>query len=624
MKEGHGEMRKHITQNENGFSLLLVFAVLVIFTILGLSLITITTNGMAKNQTREDYVQSKDLADKGIEYLSKDIQTELEEFINPGTIGKAQFKEKLNQMVNDSRLSCPTGGIEIPGETGKTHVCIDSKKIEDVYFKNEDGKMEIQELRKKVPIVSTGIVDGKESVSTTTVIFGTDTVPDQLRYAVSTNNDGNLYLHGGIDIQGDIKTDGNLILSQQATWFTGDTPVWQPSVASRLSPGPGSTTPKIIFTKSNRAVYKLTQFGPLASTSGTTGSNKDKGNKPGGQTNTTTTKEQYYENHINGTKLDSDLYKKYSPSNSNDQKDISNLFFNSPKISILTNSTLQQDTVEITKTITDKYKHSSNKLNYTDNLTITTSDHATAKLNKTDVVFVSATTKTSVQETYTYFENVCVKKSKKNKCQEWKQVQKTGTRSIPKDSYMHGSMNILGDSTKNKDITLKGTYFIYGDLTIKNVNLTADAILYVQGKVDISNSTIKGINDNSTLIIFGNDNIDMYNMSVDRPETEASKIKGFFYSKENFIMYGVGSNINLTGGISAQRIILTGVRGDTASGYLSAEKQGELKDGIPKQYARLKIIYDENLISTYTQFKRDKEEEYIKALNPPETIERKN
>ena len=75
-------------------------------------------------------------------------------------------------------------------------------------------------------------------------------------------------------------------------------------------------------------------------------------------------------------------------------------------------------------------------------------------------------------------------------------------------------MTINGGSDK-KNITLKGTYYVYGDLTIKNVSLKSDAIIYVQGKVDISESTIQGFDGNSTLIIFSNGNIDMYNMSVE-------------------------------------------------------------------------------------------------------------
>ena len=43
---------------------------------------------------------------------------------------------------------------------------------------------------------------------------------------------------------------------------------------------------------------------------------------------------------------------------------------------------------------------------------------------------------------------------------------------------------------------------------------------------------------------------------------------------------------------------------------------------VPKRNSRLKITYDENLISQYTSFKRDEEEEFITELNEPETINR--
>lgn len=65
---------KIFQQNENGYSLLLTFAVIIIFTILGLSLITLTSSGITKNNTREELVQAQDLSDKGIDYAIKDIQ----------------------------------------------------------------------------------------------------------------------------------------------------------------------------------------------------------------------------------------------------------------------------------------------------------------------------------------------------------------------------------------------------------------------------------------------------------------------------------------------------------------------------------------------------------------------
>jgi hypothetical protein len=461
-------------------------------------------------------------------------------------------------------------------------------------------------LKKKVPIQSTGIVNGKAVTTTTKIIIGTDAVPDQLRYALSTNNGGNLFLHGGIEVHGDIKTDNNLILSSNATWMRNSSPIWQPSVRTKLLPSPGSTTPKIIFSKEDKAAYELKKF-------------------------------EEYNNHVAGVNLEKkNYYNKFSANTLQDQKDISKLFFNSPQVSVLTKTTLPQDSVEITNRIQEKYNLLSNKENYINNLHINSNSHETRNFNKQDVVFVSAKGTEKVTETYIDYEYKCVKTEKvwvwiippiwgeyQTKCIEQIQIEVEKTRVLNKDTYKFGQMTINnGNKSQKQDVTLKGTYYVYGDLTINNVNLTADAIIYVQGKVDISNSTIQGA-DESTLIIFSNGNIDIYNMSVDKPKEEPSKIKGFFYTKQDMIMYGVGSHINLTGGISSRRLILTGVRGNAKNeSYLTATQQETLINGIAREYPRLKIIYDQDLISTYTEFVRDKEEEYIKSISDPELVDR--
>lgn len=609
-------MYKHF-KNNNGSALLIAVGILMLFTILGLTLMTLTTNGLAKNETRESTVQAKDLADKGIEFIVADIQGKLEEFISIGNVNKEQFLTELLRIIQDPNLNCSNTGIEIPAAKGLTKVCIDTPNIENVYIHKEDGTKVLQELKRILPVHSTGIVNNKEVTTSAKINVGTDAVPDQLRYAISSNNGGNVYLHGGIEIHGDIKTDNNLILSNNATWIKyecswycrdiddyTEKPQWQPSVRTKVLPGPGSTTPKVIFAKENKAVYDLKNF-------------KD------------------YSSHINGTNLEkSSYYNKYPANTIQGQNDISNLFFNSPKVSIITNTFLPQDTVEITNRILDKYNKSGNKENYTNNLFISNDKHDTRNFKKTDIIFVSDTSTEQKKETYIYYENVCKKEHSVSKwswyrgyykvreCIEWELQEKIRTRWTDKDTFEFGKMSISGSSKNKPNITLKGTYYVYGDLTIENVNLTADAIIYVQGKVKITESTIKGTDSNGTLIIFSNANIDISNMSVDKGKTEASKIKGFFYTKQDLIMYGVGSHINLTGGISSRRLILTGVRGDTKNSYLSASAQATLENGVAKEYPRLKIIYDQDLISTYTEFLRDEEEEFIKSINSPEIISR--
>lgn len=137
----------HITKSEKGYALLLALTVLIILSILGLSLITITNNSIVKNENRENIVQAKDVSDKGVEFLTASIQKELQTYISAGTVGKADFQTKLNQIIQNSRYSCTAGGVEIPSESGQTNVCVDVNNIQNVY--NE--KNELQELKKSSP-----------------------------------------------------------------------------------------------------------------------------------------------------------------------------------------------------------------------------------------------------------------------------------------------------------------------------------------------------------------------------------------------------------------------------------------------------------------------------------------
>ncbi|MDI7741503.1 type II secretion system protein [Lysinibacillus fusiformis] len=559
----------NMTKCEKGYSLLLSLTVLIIFSILGLSLITLTSNSILKNEIREDRTQAMDISDKGIEFMSSAIQKELEDYIQTGTVGRADFQNKLTQIIQNSKYSCVRGGVEIPSETGQTKVCIDTSKIENVY--NE--KNELQELKKIIPIISTGIVDGKENVATAKVMVGTDAIPDQLRYAISTNNGGNLYLHGGVEVQGDIKSDGNIILSKQATWFSGTTAKWEDSVSTRIRQATSSVTPKVILNEQNN-IYILK-----------------------------TTNKPSYDDHIAGTKLNNTAnYSRFSPTATNASTTISGEFFNSPQLNVVTKD-LSDDKVEISSEILEKANTGTNK-KYT-SLSITTANHETSKFAKNYETLIAGETEKCVS----YFLIWCTKYEK----------------TLSKSSLTINGASIYG----NRSIALSGTYYVYGDISITNTNLRTNALIYVDGNVTIRESTLNGITDNSTLIIFATGEINISNISVD--SDTPSVIKGFFYTKSNMIMYGVGSHIQLQGGISANRLILTAVRGSSKNNtFESGTAQALLYDhdrnantpSIPQKNSRLTVIYDQNLISEYTDFKRDKEEEFITEINDPEIIDR--
>ena len=567
---------KLIINNEKGNSLLLVLVIIILFSILGLLLTSLTTNGIAKNENRENTVQAQDLSDKGSEFLLNDINQFLTKEVNKGIYGKDAFLNLLITTLSNNSYKCPIDGVKNPDEFGvtipgenasKTNVCIKgsprmiSSDEKDLY-------------KREVDIISTGFVDGKKHITKVTAIIGTDAVPDQLRYALSTNDGGNLYLHGGVEIQGDIKTDGHLILSDRATWFSGSTAKWQPSVRTTVLKDKKSATPKLIMREkdnnANKLVYILKENKSVA-----------------------------YDDHVSGNKLNNDNYTKFDPNDLTKHQSITDSFFNSNTLKVTT-KTLPSDTIEITDNIISSYSTAKKKSSF---LSITNNNHDAKNFNKKDVFFVG--------EQYT-------------QCSQWSGNWWNQYCSKYETKYRNGDLTISPNSKIN--INLSGTYYVYGDVKIDNVNLKSDAIIYVNGSVNIKDSTINGISDKSTLLIFSNGEINISNISVDSEINKGSTIKGFFYSKSNLIMYGVGSNITLNGGISAKRLILTAVRGKADNNtFDTASTQGILKtDGTPLKDSRLNIIYDENIISEYTSFKRDEEEEFITQINDPVIINRTN
>lgn len=561
---------KRVLKNDSGYSLLLAIGVVIIFTVLGLSLLTLTSSGIAKNSTREDTIQAQDLSDKGIDYVVKDIQTYLEDEIIDNPMGKTAFNTFLTNTLGKSTLSCPldtdseaikaSKGIKIPGEnSNSTMVCI--ANVAEII--NTDGVVEEKDKYKRlVTFKSIGTVNGKEHVTTSKVIIGTDAVPDQLRYAVSTNDGGNLHLHGGVEIQGDIKTSGNLIITNHASWgtATGETNRWDASVYPRLIRDSKSINPKLIMSEedSNVYIFKL---------------------REGRNGNDST---DYYLNKLEtGTDLSNTTnYTKYSPKTQ--ITEIQNSFFNTSNLAVFT-KTIGDDQVDIEK----EFQSISNTTSIVEDLN---NDSSILKnTNKNNVYHIKAF-------------NECESKKSNGDCKTWKTSS--------------GTIDIGGSNQGKRNIKLVGKYYVDGDVFIDYANLTSDAILYVKGDVLINQSTLKSVSDESTLFIFAEGDITFANMHDTESTDNINEVKGFFYSKSNLMLLGVKSHMKFIGGISGDRVIMTGVRGKGKDGKFDTVTAQE------SMAARLQIIYDANLIAQYHSFKRDLEEEFITELNEPELIER--
>lgn len=559
-----------MVKQQKGYALLITLLLVILISVLGLAMITANITASKQNNTRETAVLAEDLALKGAEYFTLSLQDELESSINNTRLTVPQYISRLNDVLQKNKYKCSTGEVDIASESeGETSVCIERIYLED----NPSPTIEQLNTSLKwiVVIRSTSIVNQQIKTVRQHLMYGTDNVPDQLRYALSTNDNGNLFLHGGMDIYGDVKTEGNLILSSTAFWKQGGRVQWVPSLAPRIISR--NFTPKIILpTNTNYNVYTMK--------------------------NETDMSNDVFDNSHTTGKLFNTLTNQIDRQNATKYYSKLNVFnqegLNSAKDYLTDGENVnfeRRDLPVDNLNINNEISSQKSTAKYRDLATTTINTNSDSKFfsNKNNTFYFGST------------ERYCIRGWFLG-CFEY--------------GYRDAASNLTISSNTSSQVDVKGIYYITGDLNITNTKLNSDAIFYVNGNVNMTNSSIV---DGSNLYIFSNGEIEISNMSVDKDTP--SKIKGFFYTKQNFLMYGVGSNIYLNGGISADRIILTAVRGKSKdSKYDSVATQSAIinNERVP---SRMVIDYDPNLIPEFITFTRPADTEIAPTMNQPVIVE---
>ena len=550
------------TLNSKGYSLLIAICTLLIFSVIGMSLLMITTNGFKKNESREETVLATDLADKGIKYMVSDLQLQLATMIKE-PMGKVAFGNGLDKMLGynsttqmltteNSNLHCSKNGVKINSSDAEnyTNVCISNVEM----IKKNGIILEEDRYKRLVTIKSTGVVDGKVHETYTKVIFGTDAIPDQLKYAVSSNA-GSVHLYGGVEIKGDIKSAADITLHNQGYYLSGTTPSWVNTVYPRLLPAINTVSPKVILPSEN-SIYQVKGTSPFSRESDILNLNVKNNLSKFNTLNLTSPEDPNYFQ----TKA----------------------IFNSPAVNVV-NKSMDADNIEVKNTIQEVYNKKTYSTFKKGNLTIDRYNASGFDKGK--------------NHSYLLGNEDC---PRYGKC-----------------TFTKANLTI-----NTSELTLSGQYFINGNVTISNTTLKSDAILYVDGNVEIRDSQLKGKTSDSTLIIFATGEISLANISA--YNGSPSVVKGFFYSKDIVNLFGVISNMELQGGISGKSIVLSAIRGkftDRNVANTRTEQENLDTNGAPNLNSRLKLIYDENLIQSYTSFKRDEEEEFITTISDPEIVE---
>ncbi|WP_404337423.1 hypothetical protein [Planococcus rifietoensis] len=599
---------KDLLKKEQGYALLITLIILLVFSILGISLMTMTMNGIAKNDMRQDVTRSTDLSTKGIDLITNQINTDLIKYLGVNGKTREEFIFQLERVLDEYECSNPEK-IELAGETGSSEMCVEE------YTNTVDASGEENPLRKLVTFNSIGLSGNSTQNLTSKVEIGAALAPEVLKYAIGTNIDlsdglqpgeGNLLLHGGSDIQGDMKVDGNIVTSNNGYAFLGQDR-WIPSILPSAIPLTGANSARLVLGK---GAYTFSQANNYASHLNTSDFSK------GGYSRKANIQDLFrsgYSPEIVSRNPNE------SPIMISEQKP--NFEYNSSQAGV-TRLTLEEDRIVSNKKM-DTSKIFLNH-NYTERVCI--------RYNWFRCLEYDYRTVSGENGIYTFngansFRQAATKGS----------AVMTNTNTTFKNGfYVEGNLSIGNnstsyDSSQYSKVTLDGPIFVNGDLTIQGADLSSNALIYVNGEATIEYSRINGKplpqNKIGSLIILSKGNIKISNNSVN--SNDPSYIKGFFFSEKDFEMYGVGSNMKIDGGISARRIVLNAIRGRASNsnfpGAYRIPNRNDYFEGLNGQQSansRLQVIYDTEIISTYSNLKQ--QEPIIYTVDPPTEVERSN
>ncbi len=625
--------------NQRGSALILSIAIILIFTILGLSLITLSSSGLNKNELREDSIQAQKLSQMGLDFVTNELyhtlQNELDEKNGLPVRAYVAYLEStldnylcFNSHVPASNISfilekIKTGIVSpnfnnVSSTTGKGEYCI--LAYQDSVLDN--GK--INTLKKDVNILSFGTADTKDAFLISKVEIGTDSVPDHLNYVVGTNitsknpkdGEGNLFLHGGVEIKGDMKVEGNLITRDYA--YGGGQ--WVDSVLPRMIPFAENTHANLVLYGNT---YKLN-------------SNVE------------------YDSHLTNTTFNSSRYTLVKDKTG--QPDVKGLFHSdyTPKIVKRTpvktpiNIKGEKNNYYYTKGSggINKVVNSTTLSNqeFTNQKVFYTHQYTTKECTSWFFGCISYKETTHTNESADYIltgkntfnslsipGNLTISSNNSSLTTKKDGNDKGGTLYVGKNLVI-GNMS-TNDLSDKPDISVNGSIYVDGDLIIQGAELFSNALIYVDGNVSLKYSSVKGLNlgNNQTgsLVIFATGNIDISNNSVDTDPDDPhgpSIITGFFYSEKNFEMYGVGSNMIINGGISANRIVLNGIRGRSSVGKRNNELKAysgnyywEKAENQNSRSSRLRIHYNPDIITTFSDLRQ--QEQIITYIDPSRIID---
>jgi hypothetical protein len=562
-------------RNQNGSALLLVLLIVVIFSVLGLSLISSTVNGSIRNEVREADTLATYQAEKGLEHFQNHLEKYLASVKEIPDLTPEMAKDAINQFIN---------------EYNTEEQFIQSQGLASVRITNTT---QLDPFTYQIDVLSTGIDSNrnKEKEVTYTYTIQIINAPDQLKYAVGST--GDMFLHGSVSIIGDMHVSRHLFTTDHG-WYPHPVSsyyqlVWKNSDLPTVQGKDSGVIP--ILTLGGK-IYKITQLGRDYIVQDVS---------------------RYY-SHTgldNNTSFNYDSYSsRYNQVSSDDiQLAFKDQFAPAVVAKDVTFSSINIDSFK------EKY------LLRTGGSPIIDGEHINVT-NANDTEFTGDYSNFNIRSTrnedLTLYDVSFGRFSSLDR-----NGGHTRTLTITGDELVDFGDGAFydGDVVIQGSPKIKGPLFVTGALYISNANVQFDSTIYVQGRTSISNSTIRGMaaldpggnTYYTSLVLLGKQSIDtqLTNTNLSFPITEENKIRAFLYSEDHIHMFGIISNLQIEGGIFAKKnVIFNAVKGNTYDTY----RDGQVKfpttvsnsqawwfspnqTSLAPEQSRIRIEYNHDLIN---------------------------
>lgn len=511
--------------NERGASLLLVLTIFLLFSILGIILLSMTINGAKQTETKEKQTQAFYLAKKGMDYFYSDFK---KTFYDVEKEDLEQLNTKINAFIEPYDKN-KENKVTIQNANGD-HFSV--QVIDYTEKRTEKGT-----ILDTITVQSTGKVQNQTKTLTNTYQLGAQNIPEQLNYAIGAKdesnshckeskcNKGNIFIHGPASIVGNMYVGGDLIITDQSQYQKGES-YWTKTDYPTMQALKEKEQPKVSLL-GNAFTFNTDD----------------------------TTKLDTYKKHVERLDFENESF---------DAIVKTNVCIHKPP----TGPCKKYGNKEIPK---DPYKK------ITRNIHSIFKEGYTPELEKKPATFKDINIIDSATEIF-----------KNGELQHYNSI--TENKNLNFDT--NGAIFNKGLTIKQNKMSISGPLYIKnGNLTIEDATVNMDSVIYVDGNVTITNSTVNGLKKGS-LIIFATGEVKIVNINLYTKVENQKPLRMFIYSNSDLELYGVGSNLQIHGGIFAKRIILNAAKGHTKGFHQLEKNQTNLK---PEQ-SRLRIVYNEDLI----------------------------